>query len=104
MKTLKVAALATFTIASLEGGYGLSKLIIPQNIEEEKVTLESVWILEGGNKRICNLVDVDKKEWTNLGMDGHPTRSCFTSWSKNLSKNQISWILNDELEVKKRIL
>ncbi|CBZ40724.1 hypothetical protein MSUIS_06310 [Mycoplasma suis KI3806] len=88
MKALKVSLLSVFTVASLGGGYGLSKLIFKNYVPEEKVLWESVWLLEGGEEKLCWLKTKDNQEINNYenGTEGIKSKGpCFTSWAENLS-------------------
>ncbi|CBZ40723.1 hypothetical protein MSUIS_06300 [Mycoplasma suis KI3806] len=103
MKTLKVAALATFTIASLGGGYGISFWLSNRYEKDENVYWESVWILDGGKKRICKLLTKKQKEEKDklisqkLKNDKY-SEECLTYWSKNVPKESSK--LNTELFIR----
>ncbi|CBZ40726.1 hypothetical protein MSUIS_06330 [Mycoplasma suis KI3806] len=109
MKVLKVVSLiTTFSIASLGGGYGLSKLLLKNYVPEEKVYWESVWILERGNKRFCRLLTKEEKSLRESSLkqkvikDEQDSGECLTRWSENVPKEDsrldTEWIMRGESE------
>ncbi|ADX98207.1 hypothetical protein [Mycoplasma suis] len=106
MKTLKIVTLTTFTIASLGGGYGLSKVIFPNYVGEDKVLWETVRVHNNGTKR-CQLLRKPEKEEDIPNLLEQVSKKpeeviqdiCITSWSNGLVGKDIGNNIQESLQV-----
>ncbi|ADX98205.1 hypothetical protein [Mycoplasma suis] len=93
MKTLRVVTLSLVTIASLGGGYGLSKFVFPNYVKEEKVLWETVRVNSKNGSKQCQLLEKPEKEvdissFIQKVISSHNSQeflnSCSTYWANNI--------------------
>ncbi|CBZ40727.1 hypothetical protein, rapamycin associated [Mycoplasma suis KI3806] len=93
MKTLKVVFLSLVTIASLGGGYGLSKFVFPNYVGENKVLWETVRVNSKNGSKQCQLLEKPEKEvdissFIQKVISSHNSQefsnSCSTYWANNI--------------------